>query len=351
MSSLKFFAGNSNKPLASMVAGHLDVVVGNAEVKKFANQETSVRVLESVRDADVFIMQSGCGKVNDSCMELFIMLSACRIASARRIVGVVPYFPYSKQSKQKKRGTIPAKLVASLMKVAGVTHLITLDLHHMQMQGFFDVPIDNVKMSPVFIRHIREKYSDKLDQVVIVAKNAGASKRAALVAKRLRVDFAMIFGEQTAFAELLSEERLIKDGSEDAAGEEGEGKQGLAENADEETWGSSLIGDVEGRITIMIDDMIDTAKSFVQAAELLKANGARQVLIMATHGLLSGDCPTEFEACNAIDEVVVTNSIPQDQHMAVCSKIKVLDCSHVLAEVIRRVHFNESMASMYTQSK
>eukprot|EP00052_Salpingoeca_macrocollata_P000532 m.20741 g.20741 ORF g.20741 m.20741 type:complete len:361 (-) comp10613_c0_seq1:79-1161(-) len=345
---LKIFTGNSNPQLAELVAEHLSVPVAKARVGKFANQETSVEVLDSVRMADVFIMQSGCGSVNDMCMEMFILINACKIACASRVVGVLPYFPYSKQSKQKKRGAIPAKLMATLLKVAGVTQVLTMDLHHMQMQGFFDCPVDNVKLSPLLSSWIKEEVND-YQQAVIVAKNAGASKRAALIAKRLRLDFALIFGEQTRFAEALSEERLGTDGSADAASEEVQGEDPqLMGGADEDSYGNSVVGSVDGRIVIVIDDLIDTAHPFVLAANLLKRNNAAKIYVLATHGIFSGTAAEDFQACADIDHLVVTNTIPQHEKQARCAKLRVIDCSAVLAETIRRIHNDESMSNLYT---
>lgn len=302
-------------------------------------------ILESVRGADVYIVQSGCGNVNDMCMETFILIAACRTASAQRVVAVLPYFPYSKQSKQKRRGTIPAKLVATMLKVAGVTQVITVDLHHMQMQGFFDVPVDNVRTSPLFVHYIKDNVPD-FQRAVIVAKNAGASKRAALIAKRLRVEFALIFGEQTKFAETLAEERLGQDElravSHEVDGEDPE----LAAGLDEDSYGTSVIGNVEDRICILVDDLIDSAHPFVLAADLLRRHKAKGIYVMATHGLLSGTAAEEFEK-SCIDQVVVTNTIPQDVHMTKCKKLRVIDCSIIVSETVRRVHNNESVANLY----
>eukprot|EP00053_Salpingoeca_punica_P012772 m.114693 g.114693 ORF g.114693 m.114693 type:complete len:354 (-) comp16037_c0_seq1:410-1471(-) len=343
---LRILSGNSNLKLAELVAGHLDTKLTNCDVRKFANQETSVAILESVRACDTFIFQSGCGSVNDMCMEMFILIAACKTASANRVVGVLPYFPYGKQSKQKRRGAIPAKLIADMLKVAGVHQVITMDLHHMQMQGFFDMPVDNVKSSPLFSLYLKE-HVPNAHQAVIVAKNAGASKRAALIAKRLRMDFALIFGEQTKFAETLSEERLGEDGSLEAASEEVQAESmQMTEGLDEDSYGTSVIGSVEGRTAIIVDDLIDTARPFVMAAELLLKNKASAVWVVATHGIFSGDAAEQFQA-SVVEKIVVTNTIPQVEFQKRCSKLDVIDCSAVLAETVRRIHNNESMANLY----
>jgi len=376
--NLKIFSGSSNPALSAKVAEHLALEVADATIHKFANNETNVKIGDSVRGEDVFIIQSGTGleKTNDCVMELFIMINALNTASAGRVTAVIPYFPYSKQSKQKRRGTIPAKLMASLLKVSGVDQVLTMDLHHMQMQGFFDIPIDNLKASPIVMNFIRDTIPN-YETSVVVAKNAGASKRAALIAKRLKLDFAMIFGEQTKFAECLSEETLLGlDGSLDAATAEAQSdtfdesgatkaaSEGadvdvrvddmagsvhvdLTEDAEESAHGGSVIGSVDGRPCLLIDDLIDSARPFVQAAKLLKQHKATRVTIIATHGMLSGSAAAELQACTFVDEVIVTNTIPQEQNMKVCSKIRVIDCSPVIGECIRRIHNDESLASVF----
>ncbi|EDQ92649.1 uncharacterized protein MONBRDRAFT_13402 [Monosiga brevicollis MX1] len=310
---MKLLGGNTNPELWEKVADYLSAKMCNLDVAKFANGETQVIVRETVRQSDVYILQSGCGdvSVNDAVMELCILAQACSTSSAQRVTAVLPYFPYSKQSKQKRRGTIAAKLVADLLQVAGVSHILTLDLHHMQMQGFFGMPVDNVKCSPLLADYILHQIPNGA-KCVIAAKNAGASKRAAVIAKRLGCDFAMIFGEQT--------------------------------NAQ----GDGVIGEVYERDVVIVDDVIDGAESFVKAAQLFKDNGADNVYIIATHGILSGKCPEELQECDAIQRVVVTNTIPQRDHMARCPKLATIDCSDVLGEAVRRLHFDESLYAMYS---
>eukprot|EP00045_Choanoeca_perplexa_P023161 m.12501 g.12501 ORF g.12501 m.12501 type:complete len:286 (-) comp9964_c0_seq1:449-1306(-) len=263
---MQLLGGNSNPELWQRIADHLKVKICDAEIKQFANGETSVVVRETVRQTDVYVLQSGCGDVNPNTatMELCILAQACSNASADRVTAVLPFFPYSKQSKQKRRGTIPAKLVADLLEVAGFNHILTFDLHHMQMQGFFGLPVDNVKCSPLLLEYIRDHIPDS-DTCVIAAKNAGASKRAALIAKRLNAEFALIHGEQTKFAEMLSEERLGEDGSSEAAGLEASSATGMdevGEGLDDACQGDGVIGDVDGRDVIIVDDLIDGADSF-----------------------------------------------------------------------------------------
>eukprot|EP00730_Choanoeca_flexa_P013929 TRINITY_DN5886_c0_g1_i1.p1 TRINITY_DN5886_c0_g1~~TRINITY_DN5886_c0_g1_i1.p1 ORF type:complete len:388 (+),score=90.58 TRINITY_DN5886_c0_g1_i1:106-1269(+) len=353
---MKLLGGNSNPGLWAKVAEHLQVPLAETEIQQFANSETGVNVHETVRQTDVYIMQSGCGDVNPNTatMELCILAQACSNASAERVTAVLPYFPYSKQSKQKKRGAIAAKLVADLLQVAGFTHILTFDLHHMQMQGFFGLPVDNVKCSPLLLDYIRDQIPDNED-CVIAAKNAGASKRAALIAKRRQAEYAMIFGEHTKFAETLAEERWGGDGSDEAARTEAKGAVDLdleevEEGLDDGCQGDGVIGDVTGRDVIIVDDLIDGADSFIRAAEMFRANGCDKVYIVATHGLLSGDAPQKLQDCAAIERVAVTNTIPQEEHQKQCPKLDVIDCSEVVAEAIRRVHFDESLYAMYSPS-
>eukprot|EP00729_Bicosta_minor_P004287 gene4287-4115_t len=336
--------------------------------------------------------------------QLFILVNAMKIASARRVVA---------QSKQKKRGTITSKLMAEMLKVAGATQILTLDLHHMQMQGFFDIPVDNIKTSPLLINYIKANIPN-YQSLVVVAKNAGASKRAALIAKRLKLDFAMIYGEQTKFAESLSEEVLYAgDGSLDAAslealssrdggdgigggldasvlsaasyvgGDGGGAAAGAADLLNDSTFsggggggggsaagsdsggervdlgatlvgedsssGSTLIGNVDGRPCILVDDMIDSARPYVQAGELLKRMKATKVYVLCTHGVWDATSVQEIDS-SCIDEVIVTNTIPQTANAALSSKVKVIDCAHVVAECIRRIHHDESIASLYSNT-
>lgn len=414
---LKVFSGSSNRQLAEQIAAHLDVSLaeskslGDSQVTKFANKEINAKILCSVRETDVYVIQSGAGDVdvNDGLMELFIMINALKIASAKRVTAVLPYFPYSKQSKQKRRGAIPAKLIAQLLKVAGVDAVLCIDLHHMQMQGFFDMPMDNIKVTPLltaFIAHTIPNY----ESCVVVAKNAGASKRAALIAKRLKLDFAMIFGEQTKFAEMLSEETLFGDDGSLAAAQSEIGKaaarssvsaeeesrtkdsdapgpddsmisvaasvdlsasvdltasmskprrrsgsrigggpgRSSTEFGDEEPEpGTSVIGDVTGRSCILADDLLDSAEPYIKAAKLLCDNGATSVTITATHGIFSNKAAQKLQDCSYIDMIIVSNSIPQDNAMEMCSKIRILDISFLVAESIRRLHNDESLEAVY----
>lgn len=282
-------------------------------------------------------------------MEMFILAGCMRMASAERVTAVMPYLPYGKQSKLKKRGSIPARLVAQLVEVAGFNMVITVDLHHNQLQGFFTIPVINLKATPLLVKYTIEHIAGARTAVV-VAKNTGASKRAALFAKRLNTDFALIFGEQTKFADLLSEEMLTLDGSAEAAMAE-EVDAGVREDSgglaacvatEEDSYGTSVIGSVDGRDCILVDDIIDTAAPFIMAANLLRKNGAARIILVATHGVFAENAAAELQA-SIIDQVVVLNTISQTHLAASFPKLSVVDCTPLLAEAVRRAHFNESI--------
>ena len=313
MNSIKLFTGNSNPELAQLVSKRLGVQLGKAIVSKFSNQETSVTICESVRDEDVFIMQSGCGEINDNLMELLIMINACKTASARRITAVVPCFPYARQDKKdKSRAPISAKLVANMLTVAGADHIITIDLHASQIQGFFNIPVDNLYAEPCVIRYIRENITD-YENGVIVSPDAGGAKRATSLADRLDLNFALIHKERKRANEVS---RMI------------------------------LVGDVRDKIAILVDDMADTCGTLGLAAQTLRENGAIRVLAIVTHGILSGKAIEVLnQAC--LDELVVTNTIPHTEKKLRCTKIRTIDVSFTLAEAIRRTHNGESISYLF----
>nr|KAJ3417993.1 hypothetical protein HK105_000509 [Polyrhizophydium stewartii] len=345
---VKIFTGSSHPELASLVLERLGIPASPAILKRFSNAETSVEIGESVRDADVFIIQSGSTAVNDHLMELLIMISACRSASARRITAVwvhaapragstasmdarerpadaehasLPYFPYNKQSKKKKaRAAITAKLVSNMLHVAGVDHIITMDLHSSQIQGFFNKPVDNLLAEPSIARYMKERFESVLSRGVVISKNAGGAKRVTSLADRLKIDFALIHRERyhlQADSE-LTETRL------------------------------TLVGDVKGKICFMVDDVIDGTHSFLDSCEHLKKCEAEKVYIIATHGILSGDALQEIEECSAVDEVIVTNTYPMaEAKRRSSSKLSIIDISGVFAEAIRRTHNSESISYLF----
>lgn len=343
-SEIVLIAGNSHPDLAHKIASLLGVRVGNCSVYHSSNRETVVDIGESVRGRDVYIIQTGSKDINNSIMELLIMTYACKTSSARNIVGVIPYLPYSKQSKMRKRGCIVSKLLATMMSKAGLTHIITMDLHQKEIQGFFNFPVDNLRASPFLLQYIQESIPDYRN-AVIVARNPGSAKKATSYAERLRLGIAVIHGEQK---ESESDE---VDGRNSppvvpSSRTMDVGLDLMPVPAAKEKPPINVVGDVGGRIAIMVDDLIDDVESFVAAAELLKERGAYKIYVLATHGILSSEAPRLIED-SAIDEVVVTNSIPHEVQKMQCHKIKTVDISILLAEAIRRIHNKESMSYLF----
>ncbi|TPX45386.1 ribose-phosphate diphosphokinase [Synchytrium endobioticum] len=352
MRKVKIFSGSSHPELAGLILERLGLPPATATLKRFSNAETAVEIGVSVRNEDVYIIQSGSSQVNDDLMELLIFINACKIASARRITAVLPYFPYNKQSKKKKiaRGAITAKLVANMLSVAGVDHVITMDLHSSQVQGFFSRPVDNLLAEPTVAKYIRDKYSD-WQNGVIVSKNAGGAKRATSLADRLKIDFALIHREKNHIREPTETPTTNGNGNEtDESTTETE--EDIHHYQQEDGLGElistrlTLVGDVRGKPAFIVDDAIDSTHSFLDAAVHLKLSEASKVYIVATHGILAGNACREIEECVAIDEVIVTNSYPiSDAKKAMTKKLRIMDISGVLAEAIRRTH-NVSSASV-----
>lgn len=309
--SIKLLAGNSHPALAQAVASRLGVELANVNVSQFSNLETSVTIGESVRDEDVYIIQTGCGDVNTYMMELFIMIHACKTASARKITAIMPNFSYARQDKKdKSRAPITAKLIATCLQQAGCDHVITMDLHASQIQGFFDIPVDNLYAEPSTIRYIRENIDYK--NAIIVSPDAGGAKRAASIADRLDLNFALIHKERQRANEVS---RMV------------------------------LVGDVRDKICILVDDMADTCGTLVKASETLTAHGAKSVISIVTHGIFSGPA---FERLNKspISKVVCTNTVPHDN--VDCNKLDHIDVSPTFAEAIRRLHNGESISYLFT---
>ncbi|XP_076305603.1 phosphoribosyl pyrophosphate synthase-associated protein 2 isoform X1 [Tachypleus tridentatus] len=357
-SEIVLIAGNSHPDLAHKIASLLGVRVGNCSVYHSSNRETVVDIGESVRGRDVYIIQTGSKDINNSIMELLIMTYACKTSSARNIVGVIPYLPYSKQSKMRKRGCIVSKLLATMMSKAGLTHIITMDLHQKEIQGFFNFPVDNLRASPFLLQYIQESIPDYRN-AVIVARNPGSAKKATSYAERLRLGIAVIHGEQKESESdevdgrnsppVVPSSRTMDVGLDLMPGQpckkDCDGSRMVVPAAKEKP-PINVVGDVGGRIAIMVDDLIDDVESFVAAAELLKERGAYKIYVLATHGILSSEAPRLIED-SAIDEVVVTNSIPHEVQKMQCHKIKTVDISILLAEAIRRIHNKESMSYLF----
>ncbi|XP_040570463.1 phosphoribosyl pyrophosphate synthase-associated protein 1 isoform X4 [Lepeophtheirus salmonis] len=334
-------AGNSHPDLADDIAKNLGVRLGNSSVYHNTNRETMVEIQESVRGKDVYIIQTGSRDVNNTIMELLIMCYACKTSSCNKVIGVIPYMPYSQQSKMVKRGAIVCKLMAKLMAKAGFNHIITMDLHQKEIQGFFECPVDNLRASPFLLKYIQESIPDYRN-AVIVAKNPLAARRATSYADRLRLAIAVIHGEVKESEDLDGRAsppptfrgRVLSVGAT------------LPPLTAKEKPPINVVGDVGGKIAIMVDDMIDDVQSFVDAAIVLKERGAYKIYALATHGVLSADAPRLIEE-SPIDEVVVTNTVPHDSKKLQCHKIKTVDISILLAEAIRRIHNKESMSHLF----
>ena len=309
---LKLFTGNANRALAEEIAQYLHVPLGDAEVSRFSDGEVFVQVNENVRGTDVFIIQPTCPPVNDSLMELLIMIDAFKRSSAHRITAVLPYYGYARQDR-KVQGRMPisAKLVADLLEAAGVDRVLALDLHAGQIQGFFSVPVDHLFAGPVvMIDYLRKK---DLKDAVIVAPDAGGVERARAIAKRLSAGLAII------------DKR--REGPNSAVA-------------------MHLIGDVDGRDAVVIDDMIDTAGTLAQAVGAVQREGARRILACGIHPVLSGPAIERIKA-SPIEEVVVTNSIPLTADKRTAARITVLTVAPLLGEAIRRIHDEESVSTLF----
>lgn len=344
------FAGNSHVTLAKQIAEKLGMRLGTADVFHKSNRETHIDIKESVRGKDVYIIQTGTKNVNNDVMEMLIFAYACKTASARKIVGVMPYLPYSKQCKMKKRGSIVSKLLATMLSRSGFSHIITMDIHQKEIQGFFNCPVDNLRASPFLLQYIQESIPD-YNNAVIVARHPGAVKRATSYAERLKLGIAVIHGE-----EKYSESEQ-DDGRNSPPPHELEkqsldsrfttsGLELLPTLQRKEKPPINVVGDVGGRIAIVVDDMIDDVDAFVSAAQILKERGAYKIYLMATHGLLSADAPSKLDESD-IDEIVVTNTVPHEVQKMQCSKIKTVDISAMISEAIRRIHNQESMSHLF----
>uniref|UniRef100_A0A8C6LU11 Phosphoribosyl pyrophosphate synthetase associated protein 1 n=1 Tax=Nothobranchius furzeri TaxID=105023 RepID=A0A8C6LU11_NOTFU len=300
-SGYRVFAANSSgvcTELAKKITERLGVELGKSVVYQESNSETRVDVKESVRGQDIFIIQTIPRDVNTAIMELLVMAYALKTSCAKNIIGVIPYFPYSKQCKMRKRGSIVCKLLASMLAKAGLTHLITMDLHQKEIQGFFTFPVDNLRASPYLIQYIQEEIPDYRN-AIIVAKSPSAAKRAQSYAERLRLGLAVIHGEAQHSESDMADGRQSPPLSRTTSGHPG---LELPLMMAKEKPPISVVGDVGGRIAIIVDDIIDDVEDFVAAAEILKERGAYKIYIMATHGLLSAEAPRLIEE-SAIDEV------------------------------------------------
>lgn len=309
---IRVFTGNSNPALAQKICEGLGVPLGNARVKTFSDGEVMVEIGENVRGRDVYVVQSTCAPTNNNLMELLVMTDALKRASAATITAVIPYYGYARQDrKAAPRTPISAKLVADLVTTAGVDRVVTIDLHAAQIQGFFDIPVDNLYAAPVILNHLKERFAGQ--DLVMVTPDAGGTERARAFAKRLDCPMALIDKRRTGpnVAEVMH-----------------------------------LIGDVKGKTAIILDDMIDTAGTLTQAAGALKQNGAATIYAAATHGVLSGPAIDRING-SVIEEVLLTDTIPLGEKSDRTGKIKVLSVAGLLAEAIRRIHDDESVSSLF----
>ena len=306
------FTGNANHKLAEEVVSHLGIGLGRATVGRFSDGEVMIELLENVRGRDVFVLQSTCNPINDSLMEVMVMVDALRRSSAGRITAAIPYFGYSRQDRRPRsaRVAITAKVVANMLTSVGVNRLLTMDLHSDQIQGFFDIPVDNIYATPILLSDVwKHNYPD----LVVVSPDVGGVVRARAVAKQLNADLAIIDKRRP--------------------------KPNVAKVM-------NIIGDVAGRTCVIMDDMVDTANTLCEAATALKQEGAEKVVAYCTHPVLSG-AAVELITNSKLDELVVTNTIPLRPDALACSKIRQLSAANLLAETIRRISHEDSVSSLF----
>jgi ribose-phosphate pyrophosphokinase len=312
--NLMVFSGNANPKLAHAVVQHLSLPLGRAQVSRFSDGEVMVEVNENVRGRDVFVLQSTCAPTNDNLMELMIMVDALKRASAGRITAAIPYFGYARQDRRPRsaRVSISAKVVANMLQVAGVHRVLTMDLHADQIQGFFDIPVDNIYASPILLGDL---WKHSYENLVVVSPDVGGVVRARALAKRIEADLAIIDKRRPRanVAEVMH-----------------------------------IIGEVGGRTCVIMDDMVDTANTLCQAAVALREAGAVKVMAYCTHAVLSGRAVERINA-SVLDEVVVTDSIPLSDQAVVSPKIRQLSCAALLAETISRISREDSVSSLFIE--
>lgn len=311
---LMVFTGNANPKLAEAVVKHLGIPLGKALVGRFSDGEVQVEIQENVLGKHVFILQSTCAPTNDNLMELMVMVDALKRASARRITAAIPYFGYARQDRRPRsaRVAITAKVVANMLEVAGVERVLTMDLHADQIQGFFDIPVDNIYASPILLEDLRKK---NYEDLLVVSPDVGGVVRARALAKQLGVDLAIIDKRRP--------------------------KANVAEVM-------NIIGEVDGRNCVIMDDMIDTGGTLCKAAQVLKERGAKQVFSYCTHPVLSGGAAARI-ADSALDEVVVTDTIPLREDAIKCGKIRQLSTAPLLAETFTRIVRGDSIMSLFAE--
>lgn len=311
--SMMLFTGNANKPLADAVARHLQLPLGKASVDRFSDGEIMVEIAENVRGRDAIVIQSTCAPTNDNFMELMVLIDALRRASAQSITAVVPYLGYARQDRRPRSARVPitARVVANMITAVGTDRVLTVDLHAEQIQGFFDIPMDNVYASPVLLGDI---WKQKYDDLMVVSPDVGGVVRARAIARRLdNADLAIIDKRRPR----ANESKVM-----------------------------NIIGDVDGRTCVMVDDMVDTAGTLCRAAEALKESGARKVVAYCTHPVLSGRAIENVEG-SVLDELVVTDTIPLSEAAQKCAIIRQLSVAGLLGESISRISSGQSLSSMF----
>ena len=312
MNDLSIFTGNSNPDLAEKVSKYLFKKLGSAKVNRFSDGEIQIEIKENVRSKDVFIIQSTCKPVNDNLMELLLMIDAMRRSSASRITAVVPYYGYARQDKKvAPRVPISAKLVADLLTNAGANRVITMDLHAGQIQGFFNIPVDNLYAAPVLIEHIRQKFCDK--DLVVVSPDAGGVERARAFAKRLNAGLAIV------------DKRRDKPNEAKAM---------------------AVIGNVSDKVAIILDDMVDTAGTLTEASNAINEKGAKEVHACCAHAVLSGPAVSRIEK-SALKTLVTTDTIPLSEEATNCDKIEILSIAPLVGEAIIRSHRGDSVTTLF----
>ncbi|MCC6211387.1 MAG: ribose-phosphate pyrophosphokinase [Burkholderiales bacterium] len=314
MDRLMIFAGNANPRLAQDVARHLNMSLGRAIVDKFSDGEVMVEILENVRGKDVFVLQSTCQPTNDNLMELMVMVDALKRSSAARVSAAMPYFGYARQDRRPRsaRVGISAKVVANMLTSVGVSRVLTMDLHADQIQGFFDVPVDNIYAAPVLLGDV---WKQRYENLIVVSPDVGGVVRARALAKRLESDLAIIDKRRP--------------------------KANVSEIM-------NVIGEVKGRTCVIMDDMVDTAGTLCKAAEVLKAEGATKVVAYCTHAVLSGNAVARI-AESVMDELVVTDTIPLREDARACGRIRSLSVAGLLAETILRIYTEDSVSSLFIE--
>jgi len=308
---IKVFTGNATPDLAAKICDSLGIPLGKANVTTFSDGETRVEINENVRGMDIFIIQSTCTPVNVTLMELLIMIDALKRASAGRITAVIPYYGYARQDRKvAPRAPISAKLVADLITTAGANRVLSLDLHAGQIQGFFNIPVDNLFALPVLLTYLKEHYSNNM---VIVSPDAGGVERVRAFARRLDASIAIIDKRR----EGPNEAQVM-----------------------------NIVGSVEGKNVVILDDMIDTAGTVVQATKALRHAGANEISVCCTHPVLSGPAMDRIESAE-IREVIVTDTIPLQERAKACGRISVLSVAGLLSEAVRRIYYNDSVSSLF----